>query len=153
MSAQLTKYGTRFFLRTIFVSYDADGFTRLPPSSFYVALVGDIEPSISSDGSDLDEPDPDLNPSYDRAEYLNVPENWSMSGYDTISNSTNIEFPIAAEDWGSIRYYAICEKKTGGSVYAFGNLSSETDIISGDRVSIAVGGLAFTMFAPVFEGE
>jgi hypothetical protein len=148
MSGQLTNQGARTFLAAFFGKRPGQ-----IPEQFWIALIGDREPNISSTGSDIDEIDKEIYTSYERAQYQNVEENWQISDYDTIFNSQAIEFPVANETWGAVNYFGVCNEKTGGKLIAYGDLSSSQVVIEGDQVQIDIGGIAFTIFNPAYEGD
>jgi hypothetical protein len=147
MPGQVTTRGTRVFLQSFFGRR-----TDLIPNQLWIALIGEDEPTIQSTGSDIAEIDFDLNPSYTRAQFQNVQENWTLSGYDTILNAKSIDFPVANENWGDVFYFGICTSETGGDLLAYGDLASSQNIIEGDRIQIDIGGLSFTVFNPAYEG-
>lgn len=148
MSGQVTTSGSRLFLKSFF---GKRGY--LIPDQLWIALVATTEPTVMTSGSDLDEIDNTVYPSYDRAQFQNVEDNWLISGFDTIYNSQAVEFPVAGESWGEINYFAICDSRTGGDVMAFGDLAKRQEVIQGDRCQIEIGGISFTIFNPVYEGD
>jgi len=148
MAGQITTKGASIFLRSFFGKRE-----DLIPNQFWIALIGAIEPSVSSTGTDIDELDSALYPSYQRAQFENDNSNWQISGSDTIFNVTAIEFPVANEEWGEANYFAICNTANGGDVIAFGDLATRQFVIQGDRVQIDIGGISFTMYNPAYEGD
>ena len=148
MAGQVTNQGARTFLQAFFGNR-----TEQIPEQFWIALIGEREPNISSTGSDIDEVDNILYPSYERAQYQNISQNWQISSYDTIFNAQAIEFAIANEGWGPVNYFGVCNEKTGGKLLAYGDLSTTQVIIEGDQIQIDIGGIAFTIFNPAYEGD
>ena len=144
MSGQITNYGSELFLKAIL------GRSFNVPQVFYIAMVLSAEPTIMSSGSSLDEP---TGPSYERAIFQNSTDRWIISGTESISNSTAIEFPIANEDWGTAKFFAICDAQTGGNIIAFGDLATPQEILESSQLIIAIGGLSFTLFNTAYEGD
>lgn len=57
-------------------------------------------------------------------------------GKQTIKNSGNIAFPVATADWGTVNHIGLRTAKTGGTLIAFGSLTSPRTILAGDRFVI-----------------
>ena len=144
MSGRVTNYGSQLFLKSFF------GKSTTIPNTLWIALVTDEEPSVGSTGSDIVEP---LTDDYVRSQYPNSKSNWTVTGTETISNSNAIEFPIATSDWGEARYFAVCDKKTGGNVIAYGDLLNGVEVFDSDQVIIAIGGISFTLYNVAYEGD
>ncbi|MNW36737.1 hypothetical protein D3C74_137550 [compost metagenome] len=54
-------------------------------------------------------------------------------GKQTIKNSTNISYPVAGEDWGTITHIGIRSAASGGALIASGALTAPRTILTGDR--------------------
>lgn len=112
--------------------------------SYYVALVSETSPGITSDGDDLEEPGDD---SYTRAVLANQDGNWEIS-HSCIINTVEVSFPIAVSDWGQIRYWAITDSYESGRVFWVGEFANPFFIGADDQLilppaSISIG---FEMF-------
>ncbi len=60
------------------------------------------------------------------------------SGKQTSKNTTEIQFPVATADWGTITHIGIRDAATAGSLISFGPLETSRTILSGDRFVIMV---------------
>jgi len=148
MAGQITTHGTLTFLQSFFGKRP-----DLIPNQLWIALIAEEEPSVMSTGTDIDEIDSVTYPSYQRAQFQNIPSNWVVSGYESIYNAQAIEFSAANEPWGVVTYFGICTTMTGGALLAYGELATSQDIIEGDSIQIDIGGISFTIFNPAYEGD
>lgn len=62
-----------------------------------------------------------------------------------VSNNSEIIFPIADEDWGSISHYGVFDNLTGGRLIVFGAFDVIKSIYRGDQYVVKVGGLRIRM--------
>jgi len=69
---------------------------------------------------------------YARVEVANNLTNWpeAVDGYK--ANATEIEFPEATGNWGTITHFTIYDTSTGGNLLAFGNLTTSRTIQTND---------------------
>jgi hypothetical protein len=62
-----------------------------------------------------------------------------------IPNSTDIVFPIASNNWGTITFVGVISTLTGaGTIYLYASLSSPVFIGSGEQFRINASNLVFT---------
>jgi hypothetical protein len=55
---------------------------------------------------------------------------------ETIKNTAEIQFPIAASDWGTVTHVAVFTAATAGTMISFGALQNARTILTGDRFVI-----------------
>lgn len=60
------------------------------------------------------------------------------SGAQTIKNTSEIQFPVATADWGTVTHVGIRTAATGGNLLSFGTLANARTILSGDRFTILI---------------
>lgn len=138
----LTMWGAREFLTTFFTRGTE------PPQGFYLALIRTTPPTQYISGSELDEPEG----SYQRVEIPNSSLYWDDTGrMNFMANSDEHHFIQATEDWGQIKYWALCNAPVDGYVYAVGELGSPINVLDGDTVVIGAGELLFEV--GTFYGE
>lgn len=68
----------------------------------------------------------------------------SVSG-NLATNATQIEFPAATANWGTITHAAIFDAPTGGNMIAHGALAASRTINSGDVLRFPAGDIDFTL--------
>jgi hypothetical protein len=117
------------------------------PSSFYMALVCNNAPGPFTDGVELDEPQ---GGDYARVEIPNSTDSWEIDE-ESISNSTDIVFPVASDYWGNIRYWALCNDTTEGQLYFYGDFTESVTSDVDDQVIISAGTLNIIV-GPIFTG-
>jgi len=137
MANNLTNYGVQYFAQIAF------GKVIVPVDFYFIALC-DQTPTRGSTGDNLSEFK--AAPTYQRATIPNDDSNWALSSYSTMYNAQDIEFPIAGEDWGFGRYYAICDAITGGNVIGYGTLGLAKFVSSGDQAIILTGCISFNVY-------
>jgi len=134
MSGQLTLWGAGEFINAVFTK------TALIPNTFYLALIKDIAPTPYVSGAELDEP---LGGAYARAAVPNDVATWSNAGALNITAlQVTINFIAATADWGTIRYWALCNATSGGSPYFVGQLDSPQTVLTGDIARVSPGDLS-----------
>ena len=67
----------------------------------------------------------------------------AVSGIETIQNTTDITFPVATSDWGSITHVGIKDAAVSGTgnLLWFGELTLAKTINTGDRLKFLTGDL------------
>ncbi len=61
------------------------------------------------------------------------------------SNSADVVFPTATADWGTIVAFALFDAATAGNMLAWGTLTTNKTILSGDQAKFAAGNLQITV--------
>jgi hypothetical protein len=74
----------------------------------------------------------------------NFPAATTVSGTGTKTNGTDITFPTASADWGTVRGVALMTASSGGSAIAYCTITA-TPIYSGATPKIKATKLKFTM--------
>lgn len=113
-----------------------------PVETYYVALCYSL-PGITTAGSELDEVEA---LGYTRGSLLNVSGNWTVS-HGQLSNVTDVDYPVAEEEWGEIRYWAVCDTELAGRVLWAGYFTDPVFVAEGDQPQVPAYGLSmyFTM--------
>jgi hypothetical protein len=70
---------------------------------------------------------------------------WDAAASGATENSQVVTFAQAAADWGTISYFAICDKTTLGHIIGWGALTASKNIASGDTFKFATGDIDVTL--------
>lgn len=144
MAGRITLWGAGELLRTFF------GQIADPPPNFYLALIREMAPTPYVSGVELDEPESD---DYQRVAVPNDQLTWSNDGQIHImSCETDIEFVQAQEDWGTVRYWALCNALVDGYVYFIGDFETPDVVFADETVIIDAGELTVSL-GPFFLKE
>lgn len=144
MPGRVTLWGAGELLKTTFSR------TAEVPPAFHLALILGSPPTPFVSGSELDEPDL---PSYQRVEIPNDIAHWdNTSQLHVVTLNADVSFVPAAEDWGTIRYWALCNASVDGYVYFAGSLEEPIEVLESDIVVLKAGDLSFSL-GPFFSEE
>jgi hypothetical protein len=147
MSGRLTLWGAGELLTTFFGN-GASG--KLPPGSFYLALIRQVAPTPFMSAAEIDEPDA---ADYARTEIANDTDSWAnASSPQLVSNLLVAQFAEAVTDWGECRYWALCNAPVEGFNYLVGELETPLLVSAGDTVEVAEGDLGVSL-GPFFTAE
>ena len=81
---------------------------------------------------------------YARVAVSNTTGNFPLSSNGVKSNATNVTFPTAGANWGTITSFGIFDAATGGNLLYFGNLTTARGISQGDTARFAAGDFTIT---------
>ena len=137
MAGRITLWGASQLLRTFF-SKELE-----PPASFYLAVIGEVAPNAFVGGGELAEPEA---ADYQRVEIPNDVGFWVNDGQPQIlASGLEILFLTAMEDWGRIKYWALCDAPADGNVYFIGDIEENLVVVQGDTLSVASGDLSISL--------
>ena len=60
---------------------------------------------------------------------------------DSVSNSTDVTYPIASAGWGIIVAFAIMDAPTGGNMLYYANLTVAREVLTSDQIRFPIGQL------------
>ena len=144
MAGRITLWGAGQLL-TSFFSKKAD-----IPAAFHLALIKAVAPTPFVSGAELDEPD---GGSYGRVLVPNDTDHWSNVGQtQVIQLEDDVQFLPCTADWGTIRYWALCNAEVDGFVYFIGSLASPMKVDNTDIARIPAGDLSIQL-GPFFTSE
>lgn len=144
MAGQITLWGAGQLLNTFFSQ------TVEPPQSFYLALVLDVAPTPFISGAELDEP---TLAEYGRVEIPNDAVTWTNDGQiQVMMCEADLSFVTAIDDWGTIRYWAVCNAPVDGNIYFIGSFDDPEVISAGDTAVVSAGNLSVSV-GPFFSEE
>ena len=103
-----------------------------PPATTYCALYT-VAPTASGGGTEV------AGNGYARQAIV-----WGAPTDGTSSNTTDVVFPIATADWGTLTSFAVFDASAGGNLLYFANLSSSRYIYLNDQVRFPIGQLIAT---------
>lgn len=78
---------------------------------------------------------------YRRAEIENISANWDVI-HGQLTTTVDIDFPLADEDWGEVRYWAVCDSEDGGRVLWYDSFTDPFFIGEGEQPTIPAYGLS-----------
>lgn len=107
------------------------------PGTVYVALYT-AAPSDAGGGTEVS------GTSYARVAVTNNATNWPAASGGAKANGTEITFPEAGGDWGTVVAFAILDAATVGNFLYWADLTASKTINSGDTAKFAVGDLDVT---------
>lgn len=137
MAGRISVYGAQAMLSSYF-SKGAE-----PPPSFFLALILNNTPTPYVSGSELDEP---IGMGYQRAEIVNDLSSWTNASQPfVVGNLADVSFIPATDDWGQIRYWALCNAIAEGFVIATGAIENPLTVNTGDQVVIPEASLSFSL--------
>ncbi|MNI33869.1 hypothetical protein D3C73_878300 [compost metagenome] len=64
---------------------------------------------------------------------------------ETIKNTTELVFPIATADWGSVTHVGIRDAATAGNLLYYGAIDNQRTILNGDRLRLAADSIVMTL--------
>jgi hypothetical protein len=113
---------------------------ELAAPTYYLALITGGQPGISAHGNELDEP---AVSEYIRASIDNLSGNWLNQPQQGLIN-VDAAFPVASVDWGTVRYWALCDSEQDGRVLLAGDLDP-FDVVAGQQVIVTAGSLGISI--------
>lgn len=106
------------------------------PSSVYVALFTTIPADDGTGGVEV------TGGAYARV--LTSGATWTTPSAGAITTAALITFPIATAGWGTVTSVGLYTASSGGTLLAFGSLTSSVTVLSGQAPSFAIGDLDLT---------
>lgn len=82
--------------------------------------------------------------SYARVAVTNNLTNWPAAAAGAKANGTEITFPTATADWGTVVAFAILDAASAGNFLYWGDLTQSKTVNNGDTAKFAVGDLDVT---------
>lgn len=107
------------------------------PATVYVALYT-AAPTDAGGGTEVS------GGSYARVAVTNNATNFPTASGGAKSNGTEITFPEATADWGTVVAFGILDAETAGNLLYWADLTTSKTINSGDTAKFAVGDLDIT---------
>lgn len=107
------------------------------PATVYVALFT-TTPSDAGGGVEVS------GGSYARVSKVNNSTNWPAASGGAKSNGTEIAFPTATANWGTVVAFGIFDAASGGNLLYWGPISPSKSVPSGATARFPVGDLDIT---------
>ena len=70
---------------------------------------------------------------------------WNAASGGQITNATDIVFPQATADWGTVSYIVLYDAATGGNLLAYAALTTAKTVQSGDTAQFSAGDITVTL--------
>jgi hypothetical protein len=107
------------------------------PATVYIALYT-VAPTDSGGGTEVS------GGSYARASVTNNSTNWPAASGGSKSNGTDITFPTATADWGTVVAFGIFDQLTSGNLLYWATLTTSKSILNGDTAKFSAGSITIT---------
>lgn len=115
------------------------GVVWTPPATLYFGLwLNELD--YADNGSVLGEVTAD---SYARAFVTNDQTSFPDAADRTKRNGVEISFPVAAEDWGLVKYIAVLDAETDGNILFFDELALPKNVLAGDTFQFSPAAMVF----------
>jgi hypothetical protein len=139
MAGGITAYGANALV---------DHFTGVAalPGTFYIALCS-TQPDNATDGTTLASIEP-VGGSYARQSIVRTSVGWAPGDQGVSISLLALTYPTASADWGLVTHYAVCSAASAGNVYGYGPFAYSQTILTGDIMTIPVGGLSTAFISP-----
>jgi hypothetical protein len=108
------------------------------PSTYYIALS---TTAPTNAGTNVTEP---TGGAYARAAVPNNLTNFPAAAGRSKSNGVTVLFPTATADWGTITHFALMDAATGGTMRAWGALTSGQQVSAGATADFPAGALVIS---------
>jgi hypothetical protein len=99
------------------------------PTTVYVAVFT-VAPGVGGGGTEVG-----------IGGYARQTATFSAPSSGVSSNTTDVLFPVATLNWGTIVAFALFDASSGGNMLYFGNLSSPRSVLANDQVRFPTGQL------------
>lgn len=107
------------------------------PSTVYVALYTSA-PNDAGGGAEVS------GGSYARVAVTNDTTNWPAASGGAKSNGTDIVFPTATANWGTVVAFGILDASSGGNLLYWADLTTSKVVSNGDTAKFLAGDLDIT---------
>lgn len=99
------------------------------PSTVYVALYT-AAPGEAGGGTEVT-----------GGSYARQPVTFTAPAPDTVTNTADVNFPIATADWGTIVAFAILDAPSAGNMLYYANLAASRTVLTNDQFRFPTGQL------------
>jgi hypothetical protein len=107
------------------------------PATVYIALYT-ATPNDTGGGTEV------TGGAYARASVTNNSTNWPAASAGAKSNGTDITFPTATANWGTVVSFGIFDASTSGNLLFWGDVTPNKAINNGDTAKFATGQISIT---------
>ena len=121
--------GKSNYLETQLLNHVLRNTAYSPPTTVYVALFT-VAPDETGGGTEVT-----------GGIYARQPVTFSAPAPDSCSNTTDVTFPTATLDWGTVVAFALFDQSSGGNMLYFANLTASRDILTADQFRFPSGQL------------
>lgn len=77
--------------------------------------------------------------------YSRQPVSFTAPSGGVTSNDSNVNFPVATADWGTITHFAIFDAETSGNMLLYDALTQSKVVQVGDQLIFKAGDLSITL--------
>ena len=134
MASGYSNWGKNYVLDVIFGNDS-------PEATYYIGLVKSDIPTVTDTGASIDEVS---GGSYSRVAMTNNTTNFPGATDGAKEIGTVVTFPTASADWGTVKYFVICDASTNGNLVGWGQLAVAKTINNGQTARFPIGSLRIT---------
>ena len=131
---------TTYFLNQIMGNLFKTQIDPALPSAFYIGLTSE---KPTKEGANIKEP-LTANTGYERVQLTSL----SAPADGTITNLSALSFNESTSSWGEMRYYIVCDAKTGGNLLFYGALTPSRVVEESTVITIEAGELNIRLSNP-----
>lgn len=118
-----------YYLDNVLINAALRNTPFVPPPLVFVSLYT-VAPTASGGGTEVS-----------GGGYGRQPVVFTAPSNGVVSNVSDVNFPIAGTDWGTIVAFGICDASSGGNIMYYGNLSAPRSVLTNDQVRFPAGQL------------
>lgn len=117
------------YLETALIDHVLRNTTFTSPTTIYVALFT-VAPDETGGGTEVA-----------GGSYARQSSTFSAPAPDTTSNVSDVTFPVATANWGTIVAFALMDAASGGNMLYYSTLTASRDIFTSDQLRFPSGQL------------
>lgn len=121
------------YVENMFVNALLRNQTFTNPTSWYLALYL-TNPTAADTGTEIS-----------GGGYARQPIVFGPPSGGSLSNSAQVDFPMASANWGNVAYAAIRSASTGGNLLVYGSMVTPRYISAGDVLKFLIGSVVVTV--------
>lgn len=124
--------GKTNYLETALLNHVLRNTAFTSPTTIYVALFT-VAPDETGGGTEVS-----------GGSYARQTVTFTAPSPDSISNVSDVTFPVATANWGTIVAFALMDAASGGNMLYFENLTTSRDIFTSDQLRFPSGQIIVT---------
>jgi len=117
------------YLETALLNHVLRNVSYTSPTQTYVALYT-VAPTDVGGGTEVT-----------GGGYARQPATFTAPAPDSVSNMTDITFPIASAPWGTLVAFGVFDAATAGNLLYYANLTVARDVLTNDQLRFPTGQL------------
>lgn len=114
------------------------------PSAYWIALCTQ-EPGDASDGTILQDFEPDTAAGYARVSYTTGASYWGVNG-QYVTNTATVDFGVPTAAWGLLTHFALTDDPVAGNLFAYGEMHNAVNADITTDVQLPPGGIVLAIY-------